>query len=372
LSLPGLNQPFVEDSIETRVGTVPRISSTLALADRWGTVKARWGVGRMRYTIEPGLYALGKPDEQAPVLITANYKMSFDRLREALPGRHAWILVLDTNGINVWCAAGKGTFGTEELVRRIESSGLEQIVAHRELILPQLSGPGVAAFQVKKLSGFKVIYGPIKATDLPAFLDAGLKATPEMRRKTFTIKERTVLVPVELVSTLKWALIILPAFFFLGGLGGQTGFWSSALNHGLLAMVALLCAVAAGAVLTPILLPWLLLCAVAAGAVLTPILLPWLPGRAFSLKGLAMGLITAIILTAFGAGNFRDWAGRVEILAWFLIIPAITAYLAMNFTGASTYTSLSGVKKEMKWAVPLEIAAGATGLFLWLGSRFVV
>jgi len=353
LSLPGLNQPFVEGYIETRVGTVPRIASTLALADRWGTVKARWGVARMRYTIEPGLYALGKPDEQATVLITANYKMSFDRLREALPGRHAWILVLDTNGINVWCAAGKGTFGTEELVRRIESSGLEQIVAHRELILPQLSAPGVAAFQVKKLSGFKVIYGPIKATDLPAFLDAGLKATPEMRRKTFTVKERTVLVPVELVSTLKWALIILPAFFFLGGLGGQAGFWSSVLNHGLLAMVALLCAVAAG-------------------AVLTPILLPWLPGRAFSLKGLAMGLITAIILTAFGAGNFGDWAGRVEILAWFLIIPAITAYLAMNFTGASTYTSLSGVKKEMKWAVPLEIAAGATGLFLWLGSRFVV
>ena len=353
MSLSGLNQPFVEGSIPTRVGPVPRITSTLTLADRWGSIKARWGVGRMRYTIEPGLYALGKPDEQAPVLITANYKMSFDRLREALPGRHAWVLVLDTNSINVWCAAGKGTFGTEELVRRIESSGLEQIVAHRELILPQLSGPGVAAFLVKKLSGFKVIYGPIKATDLPAFLDAGLKATPEMRRKTFTIKERTVLVPVELVSTLKWALIILPAFFFLGGLGGQAGFWSSALDHGLLAMVALLCAVAAG-------------------AVLTPILLPWLPGRAFSLKGLAMGLITAIILAAFRAGNLSDLAGRVEILAWFLIIPAIAAYLAMNFTGASTYTSLSGVKKEMKWAVPLEIAASVAGLFLWLGSLFVV
>ena len=307
----------------------------------------------MRYTIEPGLYALGKPDEQAPVLISANYKMSFDRLREALPGRQAWILVLDTNGINVWCAAGKGTFGTEELVRRIESSGLEQIVAHRELILPQLSGPGVAAFQVKKLSGFKIIYGPIKATDLPAFLDAGLKAIPEMRLKTFTIKERVALVPMELVSALKWALIILPAFFFLGGLGEQTGFWSSALNHGLFAIVALLGAVAAG-------------------AVLTPILLPWLPGRAFSVKGLSLGLITVLLLTVFRIENLNDWAGRVEILAWFLMIPAIAAYLAMNFTGASTYTSLSGVKKEMKWAVPIEIAAGTAGLFLWLGSRFVV
>ena len=340
-------------SIQAKTGTVPRISSTLSGADYRGTIKARWGVGRMRYTIEPGLYALGNPDEHAPILVTANYKMSFDRLREALPGRDAWILVLDTNGINVWCAAGKGTFGTEELVRRIESNGLVQIVSHRELILPQLSGPGIAAHLVKKLSGFKVIYGPINATDLPAFLDAGLKATPEMRLKTFDIRERTVLIPVELVSTLKWVLIILPLFFFVGGLGGQTGFWSGALDYGLFAIIALLSAVIAG-------------------AVLTPILLPWLPGRAFSLKGMAMGLITTIILTAFRPENLSDWQGRIETLAWFLLIPAIAAYLAMNFTGASTYTSLSGVKKEMKWAVPVEIAAGAAGLFLWFGSLFVI
>jgi acetyl-CoA decarbonylase/synthase complex subunit gamma len=306
----------------------------------------------MRYIIEPGLYALGNPDDKTPVLVTANYKMSFDRLREALPGRNAWILVLNTKGINVWCAAGKGTFGTEELVRQIESCGLEHIVTQRELILPQLSGPGVAAFKVKKLSGFNVIYGPIEAADLPAFLDAGLKATPEMRCKTFTIKERTVLVPVELVSALKWALVILPVFFFLSGFGGQNGYWFNALNYGLFAI-------------------FVLMVAVAAGAVLTPILLPWLPGRAFSLKGLVMGLATVLLLIAFRQQYFIDSARLTETLAWFLLIPAITAYLAMNFTGASTYTSLSGVKKEMKWALPLEIAAGATGLLLWLGSRFV-
>jgi CO dehydrogenase/acetyl-CoA synthase delta subunit len=352
VSLPGLDQPFVKGSVQTRMGSVPRISSTLVRADRWGSIKARWGAGRMRYIIEPGLYALGNPDENTPVLVTANYKMSFDRLREALPGRNAWILVLDTNGINVWCAAGKGTFGTDELVRQIESCGLEHVVAHRELILPQLSGPGVAAFKVKKLSGFKVIYGPIEATDLPAFLDAGLKATPEMRSKTFTIKERAVLVPVELVGALKWALVILPVFFFLSGFGGQNGYWFNALNYGLFAVFALMVAVTTG-------------------AVLTPILLPWLPGRAFSLKGLAMGLATVLLLTAFRQEYFIDPAGLTEILAWFLLIPAITTYLAMNFTGASTYTSLSGVKKEMKWALPLEIAAGTTGLLLWLGSRFV-
>jgi acetyl-CoA decarbonylase/synthase complex subunit gamma len=320
----------------------------LTWVDRLGTIKARWGVGRMHYKVEPGLYALGRPDNRACVLVTANYKMSFDRLRETLPGLDAWMLVLDTKGINVWCSAGKGTFGTAELARRVSSSRLARVVTHRELILPQLAGPGVAAHQVNKLCGFKVIYGPIRAKDLPAFVGKGFKTTPEMRRKTFSIWERAVLIPIELVSALKVALIVLPLFFFMGGLGGPDGFWANAFNYGLFAVFAFLTALAAG-------------------AVLTPLLLPWLPGRAFSVKGLSTGLIAAAILAVLRAGH----TGRLEILAWVFLVPAVAAYLAMNFTGASTYTSLSGVKKEMKWAVPLEISAGVIGLCLWLGSRFI-
>lgn len=347
-----MKQPFIIGSIRTPMGDVPKISSTLVWADRWGSIKARWGVGRMHYTVDPGLYALGAPGDRSPVLVTANYKMSFDRLREALPERNAWILVLDTNGINVWCAAGKGTFGTDELVRRIEFSQLNRVVSHTELILPQLAGPGVAAHKVKKRSGFKAIYGPIRAADLPAFLDAGLKATPGMRRKTFPVRERAVLIPIELVSVLKWSLVILPAFFLLGGLGAPSGFWHGAMNDGLFAVLNLLGALVAG-------------------AVLTPILLPWIPGRAFSQKGLIMGLITTLFITLFGAFNLNIRQDYMNILAWFFLAPALSAYLAMNFTGASTYTSLSGVKKEMRWAVPLEIVGGVAGLTLWVGSRFV-
>lgn len=347
-----MKQPFIIGSIRTPMGDVPKISSTLVWADRWGSIKARWGVGRMHYTVDPGLYALGAPGDRSPVLVTANYKMSFDRLREALPERNAWILVLDTNGINVWCAAGKGTFGTDELVRRIEFSQLNRVVSHTELILPQLAGPGVAAHKVKKRSGFKAIYGPIRAADLPAFLDAGLEATPGMRRKTFPVRERAVLIPIELVSVLKWSLVILPAFFLLGGLGAPSGFWHGAMNDGLFAVLNLLGALVAG-------------------AVLTPILLPWIPGRAFSQKGLIMGLITTLFITIFGAFYLNIRHDYMNILAWFFLAPALSAYLAMNFTGASTYTSLSGVKKEMRWAVPLEIVAGLAGLTLWVGSRFV-
>ncbi len=348
MSLTSLKQPFLVGSVHTAAWEVPRVSSSLVWADHWGTFKARWGVGRMHYTVEPGLYALGMPDEHAPVLVTANYKMSFDKLRAALPGRYAWILVLDTKGINVWCAAGKGTFGTTELVGRIESSGLGHVVSHRTLILPQLAGPGVAAHLVKNLSGFKVIFGPIRARDLPAFLDAGLKATPEMRLKTFTAWERAVLIPVELVSALKWALIVLIFMVFLGGLGGHGGFWTNAFNHGLFIMMAVLAAILSG-------------------TVLTPLLLPWLPGRAFSLKGMSLGLVGAAVFSIFRWGEI----GSLEMLAWFLMIPAAAAYLAMDFTGASTYTSLSGVKKEMRWALPLEIGAGIAGLIVWLGSLFI-
>ncbi len=335
-------------AMATSIGKVPKVSSSLAWGDNWGAVKVRFKIGRMRYAVEPGLYALGDPNDQSPVLATANYKMTFDWLRKALPGLDAWVLVLDTKGVNVWCSAGKGTFGTEELVQRIEASGLAQVVSHREIILPQLAAPGVAAHQVKRLSGFKVIYGPIRAEDIKAFLDAGLKATPEMRQKTFTIGERAVLIPGEMVDALKRALYIFPIFFLLGGFGGGEGYWLKAWHQGSSTLFALLSAILAG-------------------AVLPPALLPFLPGRAFSLKGSILGIAAALIFLVCGGSQFLVLEG----LAWLLMIPAAAAYMAMEFTGCSTYTSLSGVRREMRFAVPMQIAAGVGGLILWIGARLL-
>lgn len=344
--MAGLDQSFVTGSVNIPVGPVPQVTSELRRQDRWGAIKARWGVGRMDYTVDPGLYALDKPDSDSPVLVTANYKMSFDSLRAALPGRNAWILVLDTKGINVWCAAGKGTFGTGELINRIELSGLKNVVSHRKIILPQLGAPGVAAHQVKQTSGFKVHYGPIRAEDLPPYLESGLKTTPAMRIMTFPLKDRAVLIPIEVVAAVKPFLIIALSLFILSGIGGPAGFWANTVNYGLFAVLALLSAILSG-------------------AALIPLLLPYLPGRAFSLKGFFTGFVIALILLYLRNVNLQAWAGMIEALAWMLIIPAISSYLAMNFTGCSTYTSLSGVKKEMRWALPAQIAAGALGIVGW-------
>jgi acetyl-CoA decarbonylase/synthase complex subunit gamma len=253
--------------------------------------------------------------------------------------------VLDTAGINVWCAAGKGTFGSENLARAIVASGLAQVVSQRQVIVPQLGAPGVAAHQVKRLTGFAVRFGPVAARDLPGYLARGQNAPAYMRRKDFPWRERAVLIPMELVAALKWGLLIAAGLALLGGLGSGP-FLDNLARHGLAAAAVIVAAALAGSV---------------AG----PLLLPWLPGRAFAAKGLWLGLASGLLLWALGR------PGWLEGLGWLGMATALCAFLVMNFTGASTYTSLSGVKKEMRWAVPLEIALGALGLVAWLASRFL-
>ncbi|MBC7188484.1 MAG: carbon monoxide dehydrogenase [Calditrichaeota bacterium] len=304
------------------MSTIRPITSTITWANRLDHFLARWGVWRHRHRVEPGLYALGTPTPWSPVLVTANYTLSFDALRAALRGRDAYILVLDTEGINVWCAAGKGTFGTEELVRRMAAVGLAEVVAHRRLILPQLAASGVAAHEVTARTGFTVDFGPVRAADLPAYLNTGV-ATPEMRRVRFALADRAVLIPVELVHSLL-PMVVAAAVLWL------TGGW--------------LVAVAAPA-------------SVLAGTVLFPLLLPWLPTPNFSTKGFLLGILAWLPLAVALVREF-GMAGQVGVhLAWLAItglgMAAATAFLALNFTGATPITSRTGVEREIFRYVPI-------------------
>lgn len=340
--------------VALKASDVPEVSSSLTLSDHLGHWKVRWGIGRRNYRVIPGLYALGSPGSGSPVVVTANYRLTFDVLRRALAGHHAWILILDTQGVNVWCAAGKGTFGTDELVRRIASTNLGEIVTHRRLILPQLGGPGIAAHEVKRRSGFKVLYGPVRAEDLPRFLASGLKADDGMRRVTFTTAERLVLVPMELVPALRRSVPLLIILWLLGG-WGWWGYSMDALRTNAFNLTVAY------------------LGALTAGVFFTPLLLPWLPGRAFSVKGgltgLAWALLFFFLVSRGSPGSFpsRAWEGAV----WLLALPSISAFLAMNFTGSSTITSLSGVKKEFRYALPLQAAGVGAALILWFAGHFL-
>ncbi len=336
--------------METSLGSIPRVATHLSGTDQLGAIKARLGIQRMHYAVDPGLYAVGSPTAESPVFVSANYKLSFDHLRRELEGINGWIMVIDTKGINVWCAAGKGTFGTDEIVRRIEVTQLSKVVNHRSVIVPQLGAPGVSAHQVKQRSSLRVIYGPVRARDIREFLEAGMKTSPAMRRVLFNIADRAVLIPMELVQWGLLAIIIAVVLFFLTGLS-QNSYTLPGL-----AGVREAC---------------LLLIAFVSGGALVPIFLPWLPGKALSWKGTTVGLIMAVLLVVIGFIPSAQLTGQLETGAWVLLMPAIGAFMAMNFTGATTYTSLSGVKKEMRVALPLQIVAAVLGLGLWVTARFV-
>jgi len=311
----------------------------------------RWGLGRDRYAVLPGLYGVGDPKPDSPVLVTANYKLSLDRLRSRLDGIDAWVMVLDTRGINVWCAAGKGTFGTQELERRIRETDLASVVSHRKLILPQLGAPGVSAHEITKRTGFRVLYGPVRAEDVPTYLHAGFQATEEMRRVRFDLKDRLNQVAVELTQGLKPLLLVLAAVVLLAA-------WASRpFSAGRTAEVAL----AYGF--------WVVAAYVAA-SILTPVLLPWLPGRAFSLKGFWIGLGLALLCGLFFRGFPSLQASGWATAGWMLLLPAVSSFIAMDFTGSTPFTSLSGVQYEMRRAVPLQILGTAAALALWITGIF--
>jgi len=288
--------------------SVRATTADLKFADHWDHFKARVGIKRMKHLVEPGLYALGEPDAESPVLVTANYTLSFDALRSELKGLDAYILVLDTKGINVWYAAGKGTFDTDELVRCIEVAKLAEVVNHRVLVLPQLGAPGVSAHEVKQQSGFRVKYGPVQASDLPEYLRRG-EATMEMRRVRFPLCDRIVLIGIEFFSYLLPLVLV----------------WL--VTRSMEAVIAIL-----------------------AGLVLFPMLLPLLPTRDFSTKGFFLGLLVVLPVAVWRVVVSVDapiWHRAGIAAASMLAFPALTAFLSLNFTGSSTFTSRSGVHREV-------------------------
>jgi len=193
------SESFVVSSKITVAGFIPVITTKLTCKDIWGHVKCRASKFRDDYKVNPGLYAVGDPGKDSDVFVSANYKLSFDVLRKNLSDLNCWILVIDTNGINVWCAAGKGTFGTEELISRIQSTKLDKVIDHKKIIVPQLGAPGVAAHEVTKATGIKVIYGPVRAEDIKSYIDNKYIATKEMRTVKFPMKDRAVLIPKDLI-----------------------------------------------------------------------------------------------------------------------------------------------------------------------------
>ncbi|NQU52740.1 MAG: hypothetical protein HQ522_09400 [Bacteroidetes bacterium] len=225
---------------------------------------------------------------------------------------------------------------------------MQLYVSHKRLIVPQLGAPGVSGYKVKQATGFSVKFGPVRAEDIKDYLSAGLKKNETMRSVQFNFVDRLILSPVEIVNSLRYLLYAVVVVFLISGINANGYSFSVMWQNGVHANIYLLLAYTTG-------------------AFIAPVLLPWLPFKHFGGKGLVAGFLM------FGLIEFLNYSDNsiLDVLGWLLISGAESSFLTMNFTGASTYTSLSGVRKEMRFFVPLQIAFIIIGLTLVILSKFV-
>ncbi len=154
-----------------------------------------------------GLIRIGNPGKDSPVILTCNFHLTVERLKRALKGVDAWLLVANSRGINVWCAATGGHFTNHDVISVLKTSGIEDLVAHRYVILPQLAATGIESKPIFLKTGWRAVWGPVYAKDIPTFLNSkrelpesevspnnfyvppfmrkGLEKTPAMRTVTF-------------------------------------------------------------------------------------------------------------------------------------------------------------------------------------------
>lgn len=225
-----------------------------------------------------GLRQVGSPNERSPVLVTCNFDLTVKRLTRVLRRHHidAWLLVADSKGVNVWCAAGGGELSTRSVVAVVKTSGIADRVDHRTLILPPLAAPGVQVDEVRRQTGWKTRWGPVRAADLPGFLRGPRIRTEQHKRVTYDWQER-----------LDTALGSMFPFYALGAIG------FALFGHRLLGSYL---AIGAGTFVV-----FMLAC-------------PWLPGRRGLTKVLWLEVPLAVVLgvTELAGSNGSPW--RAELI----------------------------------------------------------
>jgi ubiquinone/menaquinone biosynthesis C-methylase UbiE len=251
---------------------------------------------RIPFKFRTGLYAVGHPDASSPVLVTGNFDLTVRRLVKAIDGQvDVWLLVADSAGINVWCAAGGGFFTAEKVIAALKSSHLREVVSHHALILPQLCANGVDGWRIRQETGWGVHWGPVCAADIPAYLAARRKKTDAMRWIRFPLRDRLEMVTVML--GFYGLLVLLPVFLFWRQL-----FWPIAFS-----LVGL--------------------------SYFYAVVLPWLPGKDGLYKSIPLVLITLAGLFVYN--KFGNPMPAKQLFHWTVGLAGMSVFTASEFQGMS-------------------------------------
>ncbi len=159
-----------------------------------------------------GLIEIGKPHRNSPVLLTGNFQLTVARVERALAGLDAYLLVANSRGVNVWCAATGGLLTDHDVVTVLKASGIEDLVDHRQVILPQLAATGIEGKAIQRRTGWRVIWGPVRAAAIPAFLRNGFRTNRSMRTVSFPWPQRLEMAVAWAFPMSLLALLVLPVW----------------------------------------------------------------------------------------------------------------------------------------------------------------
>jgi len=121
--------------------------------------------------VQEDIYSINGPDENAPVLITCNFSLTYFIVSGEVEGSKvpSWLLVKDTGGLSVLTAWAAGKFGADLIAQFIKKSGIEDKVKHRNLIIPGYLA-SIKGELEEELPEWTITIGPREAGHLPAFL----------------------------------------------------------------------------------------------------------------------------------------------------------------------------------------------------------
>ncbi|MDT8380157.1 MAG: mercury methylation corrinoid protein HgcA, partial [Desulfotignum sp.] len=80
-----------------------------------------------------------------------------------------------------------------------------------------------------------------------------------------------------------------------------------------------------------------------------------------------MGSVCALLLLSVIFSEIGSMTGTAALCLFSVMV---SSHLAMNFTGATPFTSPSGVEKEMKQFLPVQAAGVLVSAGLWIYSAF--
>jgi NAD-dependent dihydropyrimidine dehydrogenase PreA subunit len=151
-----------------------------------------------------GLIKIGQPDISSPVLVTGNYHLTVMKVKRALKGQNVFLLVANSHGINVWCAAAGGHFTHHGVISALKLSNIENLVDHREIILPQLAACGIDAKILEQKTGWKVKWGPVAIENFSSYHKNGRKKTTDMSVVRFPLRDRLEMA----VASASWITVV--------------------------------------------------------------------------------------------------------------------------------------------------------------------